>query len=251
MLATCLLGIFPLKSQAGIMVGGTRFIYNEKNVYGISFLIRNTDDLPYLIQTKIMQDNTQGNTSNTGAAIPPQFVATPPLMQLKRKQENYIRIVRAKGMLPKDRESLFQVSVAAIPSGVPKENDVQVALRSRYKLIYRPSGLQGNPNLSYQQLRWQRHGASVTVENPTPYYITLFKLSINGQLQPAEGVVAPFGSRTDNWCPKSGKCNLGWQSLNDWGDPTPEWTIIPQTVANLGVAKLAKANVSSQVSPEK
>lgn len=234
--AVLLLGVFPLKGHAGLMVGGTRFIFNEKNENGLSVLVRNTEDTQFLIQSKVLPDNTPGNQKNNGEAskISTPFVATPPLLQLRGKKENYIRILRTDGILPSDRESLFQLSVASIPSGMPDDSDVQVALRSRYKLIYRPSGLKGDSNQAYQQLRWQRHGALVTVENPTPYYVTLFQMVINGKLQPAKGVVAPFGSRTESWCPKSGGCSLKWQSLGDMGAPTPAWAITPNATASLG-----------------
>lgn len=249
-LVILLLATLPLTVHAGLMVGGTRFIFNEKNENGLSFLIRNTENTQFLIQAKILLDNTPGNQKNSEGAskdhIP--FVATPPLLQLRGKKENYIRIIRTDGNLPPDRESLFQLSVASIPSGMPTGDDVQVAIRSRYKLIYRPSGLKGEPNQAYQQLRWQRHGASVTVENPTPYYVTLFQMDINGKLQPAKGVVAPFDSRTESWCPKNGGCNLKWQSLDDLGTPTPAWAITPNATASLGHAI---ANASPVVTPLK
>lgn len=250
LLPVLLLGLLPVKGNAGIMIGGTRFIYNEKNQNGISFLVRNTDDTPFLIQTQIIADQSKGNEGVKVATVPGarDFVATPPLLPLRKKQENYVRIIRTGGDLPTDRESLFQVSVAAIPSGKPGSNDLQVAIRSRYKLIYRPSGLKGNPNEVYQQLRWQRHGASVTVENPTPYYVTLFKMVINGKLQPAMGVVVPFGSRTDSWCPPNGGCSLKWQSLNDMGIPTSPWVITPTGVANLGKAI---TTTSAAIEPKK
>ena len=223
---------------AGIMIGGTRFIYHGDSEKGLPFLVKNSDDLPYLTQTKILPDNTQGN--NIRQALPnsesANFVATPPLLPLRKKQENYIRIIRTEGKLPDDRESLFQLSIAAIPSGRPTGNDLQLAIRSRYKLIFRPSGLKGEPNQAYQQLRWQRHGAQVTIENPTPYYVTLFQMVINGKLQPAEGVVAPFGSRTESWCPKNGGCGFKWQSLDDLGTPTSAWAITPNGTAQLGNA---------------
>lgn len=246
-----LLGLLPAKSFAGVMVGGTRFIYEEKNENGVSFLVKNTDASPYLIQTKVLVDNSDGNTQKqSGENIP--FVATPPLLPLRGKKETYIRLIRTEGILPSDRESLFQVSMAFIPSGAPSGNEVQVALRSRYKLIYRPSGLKGQANKAYQQLRWQRHGASVTVENPGPYYVTLFQVGINGKYLPAVGVVAPFASRTASWCPKNGNCNLQWQSLDDGGDPTPAWVITPIGIADIGKA-ISNANpvVTPKIPDEK
>lgn len=242
LLPVLLCGLLPVKGHAGVMIGGTRFIYNEESDNGLSFLVRNTDDTPYLIQTRVQPDDTKGNEQQLTATASElnSFVATPPLLPLRKKQENYIRIIHSGGKLPNDRESLFQLSVAVIPTGKPDGADVQVALRSRYKLIYRPSDLKGSPVEAYQQLRWQRTNASVTVENPTPYYVTLFQVSINGEMLPAEGVVAPFSSRTEHWCPRNGACQLQWQSLDDYGMPTDAWEITPQATLQTGLVKTVK-----------
>lgn len=252
LIAVLLLGAWPLKGHAGIMVGGTRFIYNEKTENGLSVLIRNTENTQFLIQSKVLPDNTPGNLAKNTAASKTNlpFVATPPLLQLKGKKENYIRLIRTEGDLPSDRESLFQLSIASIPSGMPDGNEVQVAIRSRYKLIYRPSGLKGDPNKVYQQLSWQRHGNLVTVENPTPYYVTLFQMVINGKLQPAEGVVSPFGSRTESWCPENGGCSIKWESLDDIGSPTPTWAITPNATASLGNAISTATYVATPKKPD-
>ncbi|MFU2315134.1 fimbrial biogenesis chaperone [Rahnella sp. PCH160] len=235
-----LLALLPAKGYAGVMIGGTRFIYNEKSENGLAFLVRNTDETPYLIQTRVLPDKTKGN-ENQGAtqnSTGADFVVTPPLLPLRKKQENYLRIIRTGGNLPADRESLFQLSVAAIPSGQPGTHDLQVAIRSNFKLLYRPAGLKGIPDDAYQQLTWQRHSASVRVENPTPYYVTLFKMTVNGKTQSAEGVVSPFSARTESWCPANGPCQLQWQSLDDTGIPTKAWNIVPVEVAKTGNIKL-------------
>lgn len=239
LLPILLLGLKPATGFAGVMIGGTRFIYHEENEKGLSFLVRNTDQTPYLIQTRVQPDDTLGNEKLQGATAPEasHFVATPPLLPLRKKQENYIRIIRSGGQLPDDRESLFQLSVAIIPTGKPETNDVQVALRSRYKFIYRPSGLKGSSPEASQQLRWHKNGAAVTMENPTPYYVTLFQVSVNGKTLPAEGVVPPFSSRTESWCPLKGTCRVNWQSLDDSGIPTEAWTITPQATVQTGKAK--------------
>lgn len=237
-----LLALLPVKGYAGIMIGGTRFIYTEKSENGLAFLVRNTDETPYLIQTRIIPDTTKGNEKQGSAhnSTETGFVATPPLLPLRKKQENYIRIIRTGGNQPDDRESLFQVSVAAIPSGKPGTNDLQVAIRSNFKLFYRPDDLKGSPDKAYEQLTWQRNGTSVKVENPTPYYVTLFQMTINGKTHSAEGVVAPFSSRTESWCPANGACNLQWQSLNDSGAPTPPWDINPSETAKTGTPQVQK-----------
>ncbi|STW66281.1 fimbrial chaperone BcfG [Klebsiella michiganensis] len=41
------------------------------------------------------------------------------------------------------------------------------------KLFYRPKGVQGDSQQAYRQLTWRRQGKTVTVQNPTPFYVTL------------------------------------------------------------------------------
>lgn len=243
-----LLALFSENGYSGVMIGGTRFIYHQDNENGLPFLVRNSGDSPVLIQTKILPDDTKGN--NEQQKLPQSasghFVATPPLLPLKKQKENYIRIIRTEGKLPDDRESLFQLSVAVIPSGKPTSNDLQIAIRSRYKLLYRPDGLKGPPEQAYQMLNWQKSGESVKVENPTPYYVTLFQLSVNGKVQSPQGVVSPFGSRTESWCPKTGACQLQWQSLDDNGMPTKGWVVMPQSVAQAGKPFIPQAKTQSE-----
>lgn len=90
-----------------------------------------------------------------------------------------MRVVYTGAPLPADRESLFTLSIAAIPSGKPEANRVQMAFRSALKLLYRPDGLAGNPQQAYRHLIWSLTPDGATVRNPTPYYVTLFLLRAN------------------------------------------------------------------------
>lgn len=71
------------------MIGGTRFIYNEKSENGISFLVRNTDETPFLIQTKVLPYETGGNIKQGAPNNPSKtdFVATPPLLPLRKNRK--------------------------------------------------------------------------------------------------------------------------------------------------------------------
>ncbi|EPR3745976.1 fimbrial biogenesis chaperone, partial [Escherichia coli] len=76
------------------------------------------------------------------------FIATPPLLVLKQDKNTKIRINRVGGQLPIDRESLFILNIAALPaqeqnSQLKNENQLQVAVRNRMKIFYRPETLSG------------------------------------------------------------------------------------------------------------
>ncbi|HGB6406542.1 TPA: molecular chaperone, partial [Salmonella enterica subsp. enterica serovar Oranienburg] len=76
------------------------------------------------------------------------FIVTPPLFRINPGEENILRIVRTGGFLPENRESVFWLNVKSIPamdSRAPDENRLQLVVKSRLKLFYRPSGLKGDP----------------------------------------------------------------------------------------------------------
>ncbi|MBJ8799269.1 molecular chaperone [Citrobacter freundii] len=101
------------------------------------------------------------------------------------KKESTLRIVKTGSQLPADRESVYWINVKAIPavdSGAAKsQNILQIAIKTRVKLYYRPAGLEGSANDAYKQLTLQRAGNGINIKNPTPYYITLGSLKVNGR----------------------------------------------------------------------
>lgn len=214
-------------AQAGVVIGGTRFIYTEGR-QSVDVPVSNNSAQPWLINSKILSaQRWQGAETPVTADMP--FVVTPPLFELAAGQENTVRLIRTATPLPGDRESLFTLSVAAIPSGRGGSHSVQMAIRSALKLIYRPAKLKGDPQQAYGQLRWSRSSAGVTVQNPTPFYITLFMVRVNGQPIDDAGVVAPFASRHLTWCQRAANCQLQWQTLNDYGRvmPAQYWHTAP------------------------
>ena len=131
--------------------------------------------------------------------------------------------MRTGGDLPDDRESLFWLSVASIPEtqSKPAANALQIAIRSRMKLFYRPAGLKGREEEAYRQLVWSVQGGKVQISNPTPYYVTLFNLRANDRAVENAGMVAPFATESRSACPTSGRCVLQWQTINDYGRVMP------------------------------
>lgn len=206
---------------AGVVIGGTRFIY-EAGRASLSVPVRNTSDTRWLINSHV-SDATRwpgAVAANTG---PSPFWVTPPLFTLAAGQENTLRLVYGGAALPNDKESLFTLSIAAIPSGKPGSHSVQMGFRSSMKLIYRPAGLAGDPASAYRQLRWARRRNGLAVSNPTPYYVTLFSLDINGRPVDNAGVVAPFATRLIDGCAQAA-CQVRWQSINDDGRVMPAVT---------------------------
>lgn len=195
--------------HAGIVINGTRFIFPEA-AESLTVDMNNTATTDFLVQTKISP--LQGNTI---------FVATPPLMMVGGGHAGKIRIIRTGGILPADRESLFYLTIAAIPAGRPEANSLQIAVKSRMKLFYRPAGLNEGADLAYQKLQWEMKDGALLVSNPTPYFVTLSQLKINDQPVEQRNMVAPFSSLKVSGCHESASCQVQWQSLNDYAALMP------------------------------
>ncbi|MDI5816998.1 molecular chaperone, partial [Salmonella enterica subsp. enterica serovar Cerro] len=143
--------------QAGVIIGGTRIIYNgDKKETSIS--VKNPDQSSYLIQSW----SDAGEKSSDKSP----FMVTPPLFRLGAGQENNLRILRTGGNLPEDRESLYWMNIKSIPSTTEKQDNVntlQIAVKTRIKLIYRPQALTEQPENVTAKLTWQHSGNRLTV----------------------------------------------------------------------------------------
>jgi fimbrial chaperone protein len=206
---------------AGVMLGGTRVILGEKDREA-SIPVKNTGTSPYVVQAWI--DAGEGKNKTP-------LLVTPPLSRLDPGKENILRILRVAGELPADRESVFWLNVKEIPEKSNEENVLQIAVRSRIKVFYRPSKLAGRSEESRGQLKWavstgpEAQGAVLKIGNPTPYNVTFTGLNINsGQQLINADMVPPFGEMsyplTAAKAPQAIQVNF--TTLNDYGGETPE-----------------------------
>lgn len=159
-------------ANAGAVIGGTRVIY-DGNKKEASISVNNPDSTPYLIQSWV--ETLNGPTEKA------PFIITPPLYRLDKDQQNVERIVLA-GSLPQDKESLFWLNIKAIPSAPRKDNTLQIAVKTRIKLIYRPAALKGVvPDDQADKLTWQRAGNQLQVTNPTNVVMNFNEIDVNGK----------------------------------------------------------------------
>lgn len=207
-------------AHASVILSGTRFIFNGDQE-SISFRVLNQDEKDYLVLTKILGGNPAGQQA--AAASHTVFIATPPLFQLKAKHENTVRITKVGGELPADRESLFWLSVASVPASTKdaQNNTVEIAVRNKMKLFYRPAGLKVDPATAYQKISLTRKNGVITIANPTPYYLTLVNVMVAGKRIDDVPMLPPFGRQDHRWCQGAGQCLIQWQSINDFGSQTP------------------------------
>jgi chaperone protein EcpD len=179
--------LFASSVQANVLIGGTRVVFPAKeNEVTVRLTSQNT--MPVLIQAWIDRGDPQSSPDKAEAP----FLISPPLFRMDAKKEQNLRIVFTQEPLPADRESLFWLNVLEVPPqavGVAQdENLLQIALRSRLKLFYRPAALVGEPEKAPSQLTWKvvpdGQGYAVEIHNPTPYHISFSKLTLDVAGQP-------------------------------------------------------------------
>lgn len=208
-----------ISAEAGVVLGGTRIIYEEGKKEA-SIAVENKGDIPYLIQSWIENDNDKAGKSNT-------FLVTPPLFRLDGDKKNALRIFKLNEELPGDRESLFFLNVKSIPGGTLDSNTLQIAIRNRLKLIYRPTLLQKNsPESQTQKLKWTLSGNQLKVNNPTPYYQNFMFVNLDGKIVDLKekNFVAPFSDAHFDVSASGGK-KVSWKIINDYGSAGPLHTV--------------------------
>ena len=192
-------------AHAGVVTGGTRLIYpGGKKESSLS--VTNNDATPYLIQSWV--------ESNKGAA---PFLLTPPLFRLEGEQQTRLRVIYSGG-LPENKESMFWRNIKAIPSSQAKAgaNTLQIAIKTRIKLIYRPKSVEGTPEMVTEQLRWTRSGNTLQVMNPTAFYMNFAEVKVGGAEVKEANWVGP-GETARFQLPGVSAGALQWKLINDYG----------------------------------
>lgn len=195
-------------ANAGVIIGGTRVVY-DGNKKEASIDVNNPDKTPYLIQSWV-------ETLNGGAEKAP-FIITPPLYRLDGGQQNIERVV-VTGNLPQDKESLYWLNIKAIPSAPKKDNTLQIAIKTRIKLIYRPAGLKSQqPQELSHQLTWRRNGNQLQVTNPTSYVINFNEISLGGKKIENVSYVLPGESMNFTLPAGANSTSSNYKVINDYG----------------------------------
>ena len=213
-------GLWVSTSYANIVITGTRVIYpaNQKNV---SVQLSNVGDQPALVQAWI--DNGDPNAAPEQIKTP--FVITPPISRVDGNKGQTLRLTYTGEPLPTDRESIFYLNVLDIPPN-PKDkskNYLQIAIRSRIKLFFRPVDLKISQAEAFKQVEWRVQGKQLIANNPTPYFITYSDVSVAQgkhliKVKDAD-MVAPFSQATFSLASpvSAGAGSVNWTTINDYG----------------------------------
>lgn len=219
-LVACLGVLWGVAVQAGVVIYGTRVVY-PANVQASDVMLQNPGESPALVQAWL----EHGENGLVGQKIP--FVITPQLVRVDPNTEQSLRVLYTGESLPKDRESLFYLNVLDVPpkpkNASADDGHLQVTIRNRLKFFFRPVHLPYGVVDAYDKVIWRLDGNSLTVKNPTPYYVTYAGALIKNQGRTVFkldeiDMLAPFGEQRFV-LPKeaAGADKVNWYIINDYG----------------------------------
>ncbi|QLK61246.1 fimbria/pilus periplasmic chaperone [Enterobacteriaceae bacterium Kacie_13] len=194
----------------GVVLGATRVVYDASSKEASLSINNKNADQYFLVQSWI--DDANGNKK-----VP--FAITPPLFRLNAEKENMMRIMKTAGELPGDRESVFYVNVKAIPpvpDNADTQNTLQLAIKTRIKLFYRPKGLQGKAAEAGSHLQWSQQGKDLVVKNPTAYAVSFNEINVSGKPVKDINMVLPK-SESHYAMPAGAGKNVSFTFINDFG----------------------------------
>jgi len=196
----------------GVSLGATRMIYpTDKNQATLK--IYNSDkDSNYLVQSWVTDENNNKVSD---------FVITPPLFVIQANSDSLLNIVYTgdKNKLYKDREKIYYLNTKVIPSLTAEEQKIDNALlistTTKIKLFTRPTGLSEDSFTSYKKIKCSHSNGKLKIENPTPFYMNLSSLRVNGKEISQAATIAPMKDLLLNTTDKSN--NLKYNFINDYG----------------------------------
>ncbi|ACB69072.1 Pili assembly chaperone, N-terminal (plasmid) [Burkholderia ambifaria MC40-6] len=223
--AAFVLCALSVSAQAAIVITGTRVVYPEQS-REVNVRLTNIETAPVLVQSWIDDGNSEANPDE----IRVPFVLTPPVFRADPKKGQTLRVMYTGADLPKDRESLFWFNVLEIPpkpTSADEQNLLQLAFRTRIKLLFRPVALQEGPSgelLKWKVVRDEKGRNVLRVDNPSPYYVSFSRVALkvgNEEIQFDPSMAAPFDHMLLVQKPGTARVpvrgTVSYMLLNDYG----------------------------------
>lgn len=164
-------------AQAGVVLNATRVIYQGQDKE-VSLGVHNSGTGEILVQSWLEPYDPANPAPQSGLHDLP-FIVTPALAPLPANGRQLLRIIHGGSAMPADRESVLWLNVQEIPQ-TAAENTLQIAVRQRIKLFFRPAGLSADPALAAQNLQWTLAGKQVLeVFNPGPYHVSMLRIGVH------------------------------------------------------------------------
>ncbi|EPL9571077.1 fimbrial biogenesis chaperone [Providencia rettgeri] len=200
-------------SAEGISLNQSRIVFPQSEKSQTAQILNDTDK-PVLVQATILKD-IEGESID-------KFIVTPPLFKVEPRKEFSMRVFPNNvSDLPKDRESIFYLKTRVIPSTNKSEDSKSLVFVTAFviKLIYRPDNIDVPDVTDFKKITLDRKGNKWQFNNPTPYYMTLVGLSIDGDIKQGSILIAPFDSYSIDYQIKNPTATI-WYFLNDFGVTT-------------------------------
>lgn len=220
---------FASQADASVVIAGTRVIFpsSEREV---TIQLTNDSKRPALVQAWLDDGDSRALPEN----IDVPFTLTPSVFRMEAGNGQTLRLVHTGEPLPADRESLFWLNVLEVPpkaAATEDRNRIQLAFRSRIKIMYRPAGLAGNVDDAPMQLDWRvvrvDGGYALEASNPTPFVVNFGNVllkSAGRKHDAGMGYVLPRGTQRfpikDLAGAPAAGATVEFGSINDWGRAT-------------------------------
>lgn len=217
--------------NGGVSLGGTRLVFDgSKDAASMTVTNSSAADV-WLMRFWVSPygEKSDDTDTKTKAAVP--FAVTPPLYRLDPKNAVQLRVNKLVDTLPADRESVFYLNNLAIP---PKKGEkiyqkavqsgLQFAVNTRIKLFYRPAAINdaNAVKAAPEKLTVTPAGKTIVVKNPTPWFVTMSQLAVNGKALQTDKdtMVAPFGELSLPVMVTHG--TFSYSTVDDRGMTTPK-----------------------------
>jgi P pilus assembly chaperone PapD len=220
--------ILVTPATASVVIGGTRVVYHGQ-ARETTIKLRNEGEKPALTQAWI----DVGDAGTSPAAISVPFILTPPVARIDPGKGQTLRIVYTGEPLPKDKESVFWLNVLDIPPKPSGEeasaNRLQLVVRSRIKLFFRPADLPGSAQEAPEKVEWrlvQSNGQpALEARNPTPYHVSYALVEVvdgdksdkcddGGMVAPGETRLFPLKGQTAT---RATQARVHYHAISDYG----------------------------------
>ncbi|EIC8292314.1 fimbria/pilus periplasmic chaperone [Salmonella enterica] len=223
-------GLLSFSASASVVIMGTRVVYPEQKK-SINVQLHNGDNSPSLVQAWL----DTGDASVSPGAVKVPFVITPPVSRIEPKTGQTLRIMYTGESLPRDRESVFYLNVLDIPprpefeekkANAGNVNYLQLAVRSRIKLFFRPATLNQSVANAARQVTWalvnRGNKIFLRADNQTPYFVTYKKIALKSdrdiQSLTQPGMVSPYSVKEFTLPGKNlYGASVIWTVINDYG----------------------------------
>ena len=100
-----------------------------------------------------------------------------------------------------------------------ESNTIQLAVRHRMRLIYRPKALSSlSINGEAQKISWHKNGNKLTINNPTPFFYYFNTVTIGGrEIKNEINSIPPLTSKDVTLKTNVTGSSISWKIMNDFG----------------------------------